>query len=349
VKLRKSMAAAAAGISLLGLAVASPALADTNVGSTTTLAGVGSDTSQDVVEGLSSTLNNGGSPIISNYKATPVGRSISTRTGNANCTFTAPANSGQGRDALSAAIRAASFGGSANLAGCVDFARSSSGSNPTTSPGIGTMTYIPFAKDSVTFATLGATNVGHRLSKSDLISIYSANTGSCIFKPLLPTLGSGTRTFFVQQLGLADVAIGAAGGPGTCVKDTIAGGTPIQEHDGTFLTDPSQLVPFSTAQYIAQSSDQISNQLGRAVLGSIDFTNQPDLSGATAPLSLKTTYTFARDIYNVVPTSQIGAGTLTNSTFVGAGSKVCLAAATIEAYGFGPAANCGDTSKKNTN
>ena len=348
-KLRKSMAAAAAGISLLGLAVASPALADTNVGNTTTLAGVGSDTSQDVVEGFGRTLTNGAGPLISNYKATPVGRNISTRTGVANCTFAAPANSGAGRDALSAAIRSAAFGGSTNLAGCVDFARSSSGGNPTVSPGIGTMTYIPFAKDSVTFATLGSTNVGHRLAKADLIAIYTANTGSCIFKPLLPTLGSGTRSFFVTQLGLADVAIGAPGGPGTCVKDTIAGGTPIQEHDGSFVTDPSQLVPFSTAQYIAQSSDQISNQLGRVVLGSIDFTNQPDLSGATAPLSLKTSYAFARDIYNVVPTSQIGAGTLTNNTFVGSGSKVCQAAATIEAYGFGPSATCGDTSKKNTN
>jgi hypothetical protein len=344
------MVAAVAGLGLLGLAFSSPALADTHVGSTTTLAGVGSDTSQDVMEGLSNSLTNAGNPIISNYKATPVGRSISTRTGNALCTFTAPKNSGEGRDALSAAMRSASFGGSTNLAGCVDFARSSSGGNPTTSPGVGSMTYIPFATDSVTYATLGSTNVGHRLSLNDLKSIYTANTtGTCIFKPLLPSLGSGTRTFFVQQLGLQDVAIGAAGGPGTCVKDTIAGGTPIQEHDGTFLTDPDQLIPFSTAQYIAQSSDQISNQLGRAVLGSIDFTNQPDLSGTTSPLSLRTSYTFSRPIYNVVPSSQLGAGTLTNTTFVGATSKVCSAPTIIQAFGFEPASNCGDTSKKNTN
>ena len=52
------------------------------------------------------------------------------------------------------------MGGSANLAGCVDFARSSSGSNPFTPPsGRGgrlsqTLTYIPFAQDSVTYATL---------------------------------------------------------------------------------------------------------------------------------------------------------------------------------------------------
>lgn len=353
-KLRKSMAAVAAGVSLLGMAVASPALADTNPGSTTTLAGVGSDTSQDVMEGLSGVVKDASNnPLISNYKATPVGRSITTRTGNANCTFTAPANSGQGRDALSAAIRGASFGSpvsSPNMTGCVDFARSSSGGNPTVSPGVGTMTYIPFATDAVTFATLNVSNVGHKLAKSDLISIYTANTGSCLFKPLLPTFGSGTRTFFLQSLGLSDVAIGAAGGPGTCVKD-VKGGVNIQEHDGRVLTDPDEIIPFSVAQYIAQGSDVTGNLLGRASLGAIDFSATPDaaLSAAVFPASIKSTFTFTRPIYNVVPTSQIGAGTTTNSVFVGPTSKVCTATTTIERFGFGTRSDCGDTSKKNTN
>jgi hypothetical protein len=350
VKLRKSIVMAAGGFSLLAVALGGPASADTNPGNTTTLAGVGSDTSQDVMEGLSGILQDSSNlPLISNYKATPVGRSITTRTGNANCTFTAPNNSGAGRDALSAAMRSAAFGGSSNLAGCVDFARSSSGGNPTTSPGVGTMTYIPFATDSVTFATLSATSVGHKLAKGDLVAIYTANTGSCIFSPLLPTQGSGTRTFFLQQLGISDVAIGAAGGPGTCVKDTI-GTTPIQEHDGRFLTTATQLIPFSTAQFIGQSSDSIPNQLGRAALGSIDFSASPDanLSAAQSPVQLKTSFTFNRPIYNVVPTSQTTGNTKTQQTFVGSTSKVCSAQSTIELYGFALNSACGDTSKKNT-
>jgi hypothetical protein len=306
------------------------------------------------MEGLSQVvLGTSNTPLLSNYLATPVGRTITTRTGNANCTFTAPANSGGGRDALSAAMRSAAYGGSTNLAGCVDVARSSSGGNPTTSPGVGTMTYIPFATDAVTFATTAVTNVGHKLAKADLVAIYKANTtdpGGCILEPLLPTLGSGTRSFFVGQLGLADVAIGATGGPGTCVKDT-QNGTPIQEHDGRVLVDGNQLIPFSVAQFQSQAADVIPNQLGSAALGAIDTSANPDanLSAAVGPTALKGTFPFARPVYNVVPTNKLTAGTTTNNLFNGLSSQVCSAGGTIERYGFAHATNCGDTSKKNTN
>ena len=355
-KLRKSIVVAAGGFSLLAVALSGPASADTNPGNTTTLAGVGSDTSQDAIEGLSGViLGTGNTPVISNYKATPVGRTITTRTGNANCTFTAPKNSGEGRDALSAAMRSASFGtpvSSPNLAGCVSFARSSSGSNPTTSPGVGTMTYIPFATDAVTYATLGTSDVPHTLNKADLVSIYTANgtpgSAACIFQPLLPPLGSGTRSFFVTSLGLSDVAIGAAGGPGTCVQDTL-NGIGVQEHDGRFLTNAEQLAPFSTAQYIAQSTGVIPNILGRASLGAIDFVAGDSGAQAQSSLSLNAGFTFSRPIYNVVPTSQTTGNTLTQKTFVGATSSVCSASTTIQLYGFAVNSSCGDISKKNTN
>jgi hypothetical protein len=356
VKLRKSIVMAAGGFSLLAVALGGPASADTNPGNTTTLAGVGSDTSQDVVEGLSGVILDGGTPAISNYKATPVGRTITTRTGNANCTFTAPKNSGEGRDALSAAMRGASFGtpvSSPNMTGCVSFARSSSGGNPTVSPGVGTMTYIPFATDAVTYATLGVSDVPHKLQKADLVAIYSANgtpgSAACIFQPLLPPAGSGTRSFFLTSLGLSDVAIGAPGGPGTCVQDTL-NGIGVQEHDGRFITNAEQLAPFSTAQYIGQSTDAIPNQLGRAVLGAIDFAaNDPNFKQASSSLSLNGTFTFNRPLYNVDPTAQTTGNTLTQRTFVGSTSAVCSATTTIQLYGLGLNSSCGDTSKKNTN
>jgi hypothetical protein len=340
-----------AGLGLIALPAAGIAHADTNAGSTTTLAVVGSDTTQSLVEGLSQVvLGAGNAPELSNYLATPVGRTITTRTGNANCTFTAPNNSGGGRDALSAAMRGAAYGGSTNMTGCVDVARSSSGGNPTTSPGIGTMTYIPMATDAVTFATTAVTNVGHKLAKSDLVAIYTANTPNCILEPLLPALGSGTRSFFVGQLGLSDVAIGATGGPGTCVKDT-QNGTPIQEHDGRVLVDGNQLIPFSVAQFQAQAADVIPNQLGSAALGAIDASANPDpnLSAAVGPTALKGTFPFARPVYNVVPTNKLVAGTLTNNLFNGASSQVCSAGATIERFGFAQRSDCGNTSKTNTN
>lgn len=340
-----------AGLGLIALPAAGVAQADTNVGSTTTLAVVGSDTTQGAMEGLSQVLlGAGNTPELSNYLATPVGRTITTRTGNPNCTFKAPANSGGGRDALSAAMRGVAYGGSPNMTGCVDVARSSSGGNPTTSPGVGTMTYIPFATDAVTFATASATNVGHKLAKADLVAIYTANTPNCTFEPLLPAQGSGTRSFFLSRLGLSDVAIGATGGPGTCVKDTL-NGTPIQEHDGRVLTNGDQLIPFSVAQFQAQASDVIANQLGSAALGAIDASANPDttLSAAVGPTALQGSFPFSRPVYNVVPTSSLTAGSLTNNLFNGATSQVCSAGATIERFGFAQRSDCGNTSKTNTN
>jgi ABC-type phosphate transport system substrate-binding protein len=335
---------------MLGVAAAGNAAADTNPGNTTTFAAVGSDTTQDAMEALSKVVLNGTTPLLSNYKSTPVGTKITTRTGNALCTFDRPASSGLGRDALSASMRSAAFGGSTNLAGCVDVARSSSGGNPATSPGVGTMTYIPFATDAVTYAVQGAGSVPKRLAKADLVAIYSANTPDCLFKPLLPSAGSGTRSFFLTQLGLLDVAIGAANGPGTCVKDTTPAGGPIQEHDGRFLGDPDNLVPISVAQAVAQGSDAISSQLGSAVMGAVDTSAVPDatLTGAQTPTVLRGNFPFVRPVYNVVPTAKLAEPAF-GGVFSGATSKICAAGSTIERMGFAQRTDCGDTTKKNTN
>ena len=359
----KALVASAASVGLLALAAMSGvavAATDTNTTSNTTLVGVGSDTSQDVMSGLSLVIKDSSSnPLISNYVATPVGSTITTKSNNSNCTFTRPVNSGAGRDALSAAMRGASYGvvtagsgaTSPNMTGCVDFARSSSSGNPTVSPGVGTMTYIPFATDAVTYATLATSAVPHSLQKADLIAIYTANgtpgSAACTFQPLLPALGSGTRSFFVKTvLGLSDVPIGATGGPGTCVKDTDASGTAIQEHDGRFVTNGSQLVPISVAQYIAQAGGVISDIRGRTSLGSIDDQNNGVVKSG---LQLSTSFGFTRPIYNVVPTSGLVAGSTLDNVFDGPSSAVCSNATTINNYGFAVNSNCGSTTLKNTN
>ncbi len=352
----KALVASAASVGLLALAAmggVANAATDTNTSSNTTLVGVGSDTSQDVMSGLSNVIKDASAnPLISNYVATPVGGTITTKSNNPNCTFTRPSNSGAGRDALSAAMRGVAYGGSSgSIAGCVDFARSSSSGNPTTSPGVGSMTYIPFATDAVTYATLATSAVPHSLQKADLIAIYTANgtpgTAACTFQPLLPALGSGTRSFFVKTvLGLSDVAIGATGGPGTCVKDVDANSTPIQEHDGRFVTNSNQLVPISVAQYIAQAGGVISDIRGRTSLGSIDDQNNGVVKSG---LSLSTSFGFTRPIYNVVPTAGLVAGSTLDNVFDGASSAVCTNGTTINNYGFAVNPSCGSTTLKNTN
>jgi len=350
----KSLAAIGAGLCALGLAAGGSAAADTNPGNTTTYAAVGSDTTQDVMESLSGVvLSTTGAPLLSNYMATPTGTQITTNTGNANCTFDRPANSGQGRDALSAAMRGVAFGHSAgSIAGCVNVARSSSNGNPTTSPGVGSMTYIPFATDAVTYAVQASSLVPKRLGKADLVAIYSANTPNCVLLPLLPTIGSGTREFFLGQLGFTNNkgAIGSVGGPGTCVKDTTAFGGAIQEHDGRFLSDPSNLIPFSVAQDVAQGSDAIANQLGSAALGAIDATSDPNLANAKTATVLRGDFPFARPVYNVVPTAKLTSDAAFAGVFSGPQSKICLAGSTIEKLGFAQRlTDCGDTTFKNNN
>ena len=360
-KLQKTLggAAAVAGLLALSLASSGTAQADTNVGNTTTLVATGSDTTQDVMEGLSGVVKDAnGNPLLSNYKATAIGRTINTRTGNANCSFTVPKNSGEGTDALSAAMRGATFAGSpavvggavvtsANMTNCVNVARTSSGNNPTTSPGIGTITYVPFATDSVTYATQAASGIPHSLNKADLVAIYTANTGSCIFEPLIPAPGSGTRSFWAKFLGLTDTF--GTGGWGTCVKDTI-GTVQVQEHDGRALTNGNQLVPISVAQFIAQTSGTISDLRGNASLGAIDFTSaNSGVQAAVSPILLQSNYSTAtRTVYNAVPTAALATAP-TSTVFSGSTSLICSNSLTISQYGFAPISTCGATTKTNTN
>ncbi|MFI7585513.1 hypothetical protein ACIB24_00390 [Spongisporangium articulatum] len=364
---KKTLALVAAATGLLAvLATQNSALADTNEGSDSTLVMVGSDTSQDVMEGLSQVVVNGaGNPLLSNYKATPVGRTVTTRTANAaNCTFTVARSSGEGVNALAASIAGTAFNGggattpvtSPNMTGCVDVARSSSATiSPSPNPGAGNLTLIPFATDSVSFATTNVSGIQHRLTLAALKAYYTSNgtpgsagsAGCRGAKPLLPASGSGTRNFFRTMLGITSDTIGATGGWGTCVRDTNAAGTPIQEHDGRFLTDSQQLVPFSVSQYIAQQSSQISDIRGRATLGSIDWTDTALAAKATSPVLLQTSFgQGTRQLYNVVQTSRLGDAKVSEA-FVGGGSDVCQATATIQAYGLATYAQCGSTTLTN--
>lgn len=364
---KTSLVAVAMGFGLMAAAVAGPAqAADSNPGSSTTLAGVGSDTTDKVVGGFADELRDGSNnPFISNYEAGQTG-TFTTRTGVATCTDLTRVSfngSGNGQNRLSDAISGRAGGGSTNLAGCVDFARSSSGSNPSTPPAADaggfqqTLTYIPFAQDSVTYATLTNTSVPKNLTLNELKDIYSRNTGNCLYEPLQPQAGSGTLSFWITTvLGFTSTTIGASGGPGTCVKNVNVAGVSIQEHDGRVLTKNTQLVPFSVAQYISQAAGVAQDQRGRSALATIDWTNTAG-AGAITPWVLRADFGNGdRPVYNVVSTNAIKSGHPTFNqklvdAFVGPTSLVCAPAgdAVVEKYGFGVSTICGDTTKKNTN
>lgn len=391
------------GIGLVAAAVAActlvaPAYADPASDSFGTLVGVGSDTTQDVVNGLSTAIGGSGSNLrLASYDATG-GQKITTRSGAAE--IFRPNGSGAGRDVLRVAIgNLPSFAAtvnnvpyswtSADSIGAVDFARSSSGAPSADVASNGVLTYIPFGIDAVTYAT-SANTVLPALTKgssSDTISAegvgvaslwsiyhgrvtkiatatdgskkavnnsYVAAAGETLTKidAYIPQAGSGTRSFWLTQVGLTETDITADGG--VIVNDHYGANKAlsVQEHDGAAVEgNPGAVTPFSIGQWVAQANSLpgVTDRRHTAVLGSLNGITP--LAGAAGSYELNPAYNvITRKVYNIVPSAQVDdAGSKTNWMFVGTGSLICSQPATIKAYGFGLLTGtgsnaCGDTS-----
>ena len=196
------------------------------------LVGVGSDTIQDVLYGISQDLGNtpdGSMPEMSSWTATGTGP-LTYRSGLAPSPR--PNGSGAGYKALEDSI-GVTAAGLANI-GDVDFSRASgtqgvaSGDNRAgyvTGPGSGVITEIPFAIDSISFAVPAGspfllTNGGKGLTEANLASIYdgtnkfistvdgslSATAGASTepINAFVPKAGSGSRQFFLKGLNAVD-------------------------------------------------------------------------------------------------------------------------------------------------
>ncbi|NEM90802.1 substrate-binding domain-containing protein [Galbitalea soli] len=328
------------------------ASADPTPGTFKTLAGVGSDTIQDVMNGLATKI-----PAIGSYDA--VGSAtIQTKSGGPS--FARPNGSGAGKNALSDSQQGGShLWNGIDISGQVDFARSSSGPS-----GSGTdLTYIPFAKDAVTFAVSAASDfprdipVGSASQDAQspapftLRNIYlckvttytDGNANDVTIRPILPQSGSGTRSFWLSALGLSETS------KGSCVTDTVSVNgvtTTVEEHNGTYIQGAGDIAPFSIAQYIAQGNwaglpAPVVERRGNIALGNIGGVKPYNVS-ATGPV-LNTSFPITRNVYNIVATSRLGESAIA-ATFVGTSSAVCSNSATITKYGFGTlGALCGST------
>lgn len=159
-------------------AFASPAAA-------TTLVGVGSDTTQDVMYGVAKAINGATTPqLIASYSATGTGE-LKFRSGKTFAAAAAgatvgnhPNGSGAGYKALTDSIGLTAAGNAA--AGDVDFARAS-GTQGTAAQtkGAGVTTDIPFAVDTMSVAVPAgspflSTNGGAGLTITDLAKIYGS-------------------------------------------------------------------------------------------------------------------------------------------------------------------------------
>lgn len=367
-KTTRCAAAVAATLSVGGLVLSNTQPASADPKQQSALVGVGSDTTQDVLNALAG-FNNGinYTPIqssaatfqrqITSFDATPAGSCITPRAPGA--TFDRPNGSTAGRRALSRAIDGGLYGaagpcGSAGkvITGLVDFARSSAGPS---SAGSG-LTYLPFGRDALSFGYYanGVTPVTN-LSSAQLTSLYSTGPQTINGVNIVPCqiqIGSGTRQSFLTAVGVSDSTSNTA---------TAACGGTIQENDANglkarALTMPNTqlIIGFSAANFIAQSNGVSPSQLPAGDtnfgLGSIDALGLP-FNGTGSSLTPSATFynntTYGRNVYNVVATSRatgFGNDDL-KSLFVGSTSAICSGPAqtTVNRFGFLSIPTCGST------
>ncbi len=269
----------------------------------TAFVGVGSDTTQDVLNALTgrsngilytpiqSTAATGATQIIS-YDATnpdPAGDScIVTKRGFG--AIYRPNGSSEGRRMLSRSLDGTTYGktgvcgGFKDPSGMVDFARSSAG--PSTTHANDKLTYLPFAKDAVSFAYYkpGGGVAVTNLTATDLTAIYGSSTRTSIdpdgagaapavtIVPCGIQAGSGTFNFWNQATGASATeatatsqcnSLALAAGLGT----TTAGRA--QENDGPALSARGDvlaanaaftgqniqvIIGFSAGSYISKSN-----------------------------------------------------------------------------------------------
>jgi hypothetical protein len=324
---RSLLLAAGACVATLTLTIGT-AMADPNGPPTfRALAGVGAQTTQSLMNALSDVIKDStGTKIIASYDNAG-SATITTKdpTAKPACTINRPNQGGAGTDALVASLQANNGAGD----GCVDFARVVTNDSATRT-GVA-LTYIPVAVDALTYAVRDDGTVRKDLTVAQLTAIYTCQTPAGLYQPLLGTFGAGNRSFFLKKLGQTDGSDYVQRFP--CVKDTNPDGTPLLANDGRVLTQANQLVTYSSAPYLAQVNGVDPDIHGAAVLGSIN---------AISPAVLNNTSFMSRDVYNVVPTSQLGVAP-TSTVFVGPNSAVCSNSALIVRNGFNINPKCGDT------
>lgn len=368
---RRRVKAAALAFTVLGLAGSivggDPAGADPKQFSAAI--GMGSDTTQDVLNALSGHANGQNYTPVQSSAATNRRQIISWDAVGSACispkgagvSINRPNGSTNGRRALSRSIDGglwgdATCGGAKPTSGLVHFARSSAGPS-----GSGTaLTYIPFGRDALSFAYYanGVTPVT-TLTSAQLTSLFSTGPqtiGGVEIVPCSIQTGSGTYQSWNTTVGVTPAQMAAA--TATCTP----AGQELQENDGAALRTRGQqaafagkqlIIGFSAANFIAQTNGVAGSQLptpaGTVDLGSIDALGKPYVGPVGGPVTPSSSFyastTYGRDVFNVLPTSVatgLGNGDL-KSIFVGASSAICSATSTINAFGFATVAGCGST------
>ncbi len=295
-----------AGLALSTAAAITPAFADPVSGS---YVATGSDTLDASMNALTNGTSATGSSVRIKAGGAAVGSFdafgsalIQTKTGGPY--FQRPSGSGAGVNALIASVKGTTYGTPAvNITGQVDIARSSSGPGSNANSA-GKLAYVPYARDAVAYAYYGPDADLANLTKAQLAGIYNGTIttiGGTTVKPLIPQSSSGTRKFFLNAIGVSSDA--------SCPL-TICTTSTLPENDGAQLTEVGNIIPFSAANWIAQSNGVQVNTIpasGNVKLGAPDgLTPYTGTAPSLVPsTSLYNSTTYGRDTYLVVEFARI--------------------------------------------
>jgi hypothetical protein len=306
---------AASCASLAGLLVPSTASADPAYESPTGLvAGVGSDTIQDVFGGYTGANNaktyaamhsdspSGGVQVAS-FDAIPLGGStaapgcITSKLGGP--AFDRPDGSGNGRAALLASQSAATpwqnptvskrcTAAAVNVSGQIDFARSSSlgGSAGTT------LTYIPFGRDALSYAFFdhsGSNPQVYALTTAQLKSLYTSGTGfittangrkvwACMVQS-----GSGTRSSFLADIGETESTVAATLAATPCPQSEEHGGNAFYTWASTLPAAEDAIIPFSVSQWVCQWNGPCVDRSATARTNGVDMGDVDNIAPGGKP------------------------------------------------------------------
>jgi ABC-type phosphate transport system substrate-binding protein len=178
-----------------------------------------------------------------------------------------------------------------NTTPCLDFARSSRGPNANGSDvdNLGNpLFFLPYALDGLQYASATTTNAPQTLQVAALKAIYTTvgitwnnaavgGTSTDVIQKVIPQAGSGTRSFFEAQLGIADNQL---------ASDVIV----AQEHDPVpIAANADRIGPFSSARFTH------TNPAGIQLDGPV-----PTCTFHPTTCSGPTGFFATRNIYNVV-------------------------------------------------
>jgi ABC-type phosphate transport system substrate-binding protein len=250
--------------------------------------GVGSDTTQYVVDQLSLNYNatvkkhSPTNPYIYGWDAVPPSHPLDTTQAiktKAGCK-TEPRPDGS-----SAGIAALTSYGNVKYKGktypCIDFARSSRPRKSTDGTGPGGVVFVTLAGDAVTYASASKTNVPNNLSEAQLQKIFgcsipaahgfAAGTWGALLgatakdptgkpDPIVPQAGSGTLSFWMETAlgftGDSEPTCGSAANLSVAHQpEENEGISPVflVKSGGKEVANPNVIYPFSVGSFVAQA------------------------------------------------------------------------------------------------